>query len=247
MKNAMPLTLKEVQNLSFFLSNQRQIGHQLDEILNLIDKNENTEVIRIAGELKKVISKINGNIKEGRQIEGRPYEDFSKLLKELESKSSFLTKEDKETLQKVGEKLLDSLELQLQLNREDTVLQLPLMMSEYLKNLQIYVMRDKKGSKKINPKDMSILLNFDTNNMGNVNIYVAVNYKNIVMKMGLANEEDRNLIEKYSAELGKHLEELGYDLKDLSFRISDDNHILSMADEMEKKNPKIKRLLDVRI
>ncbi|MFW5648623.1 MAG: hypothetical protein ACOCG5_06005, partial [Candidatus Alkaliphilus sp. MAG34] len=60
-------------------------------------------------------------------------------------------------------------------------------------------------------------------------------------------EEDRNLIEKYSAELGKHLEELGYDLKDLSFRISDDNHILSMADEMEKKNPKIKRLLDVRI
>ncbi|HZK57910.1 MAG TPA: DUF6240 domain-containing protein, partial [Clostridia bacterium] len=220
MKNAMPLTLKEVQNLSFFLNNQRQIGHQLDEILNLIDKNENPEVIRIAGELKNAVNEINRYIKAGKQIEGRPYEDFSKLLKELESKSPFLTKEDKETLQKVGEKLLDSLELQLQLNREDTVLQLPLMMSEYLKNLQIYVMRDKKGSKKINPKDMSILLNFDTNNMGNVNIYVAVNYKNIVMKMGLANEEDQNLIEKYSDELESHLEELGYDLKDLSFRIS---------------------------
>ena len=59
MKNAMPLTLKEVQNLSFFLNNQRQIGHQLDEILNLIDKNKNTETIRIAEELKRAINRID--------------------------------------------------------------------------------------------------------------------------------------------------------------------------------------------
>ncbi len=247
MKNAMPLTLKEVQNLSFFLNNQRQIGHQLDEILNLIDKNKNTETIRIAEELKRAINRINGHIKEGKQIEERPYEEFSRLLRELENKSSFLTRGDKETFQKSGEKLLDSLELQLQLNREDTVLQFPLMMNEHLKNLQIYIMKDKKGRKKIDPKNMSILLNFDTNNMGNINIYVAVNYKNIVMKMGLANREDQNLVEKYSNELEEHLEDLGYNLKDLSFRIDDDNHILSMAGEAGERNPKIKRLLDVRI
>ena len=208
MKNAMPLTLKEVQNLSFFLNNQRQIGHQLDEILNLIDKNKNTETIRIAEELKRAINRINGHIKEGKQIEERPYEEFSRLLRELENKSSFLTREDKEAFQKSGEKLLDSLELQFQLNREDTVLQFPLMMNEHLKNLQIYIMKDKKGRKRL-IQNMSILLNFDTNNMGNVNIYVAVNYKNIVMKMGLANREDQNLIEKYSGELEEHLKDLG--------------------------------------
>ena len=247
MKNAMPLTLKEVQNLSFFLSNQRQIGHQLDEILNLIDKNENTEIIKISGELKQVVNKINKNVKEGKQIEEEPYKEVASLLKELENKSSFLTKEDREALQKSGEKLLDSLEMQLQLNREDMVLQLPLIMNEHLKNLQIYIMKDKKGRKRIDPKNMSILLNFDTNNMGNVNIYVAVNYKNIVIKMGLADKEDQNLIEKYSNELGKHLEGLGYNLKDLSFRISDDNHIFSMVDEVGEKEPGIKRLLDVRV
>ncbi|HZJ76614.1 MAG TPA: DUF6240 domain-containing protein [Oscillospiraceae bacterium] len=247
MRNAMPLTLKEVQNLSFFLNNRKQIGHQLDEILNLIDKNNNVEIIEIAEELKKAVNKINGHIKEGRQIEEKPYEEFLRLLKTLEDKSSFLTKEDREAFQKSGEKLLDSLELQLQLNREDTVLQLPLMMSEYIKNLQIYIVRDKKGRKKIDPKKMSILLNFDTNNMGNINIYVAVNYKNVVMKMGLADEKDRNLVEKCSDKLEKHLKDLGYDLKDLSFRISDDNHILSMTDEIEGNNPRIKRLLDVRI
>lgn len=247
MKNAMPLTLKEVQNLSFFLGNQRQIGHQLDEILNLIDKNENMEIIKITKELKQVVNKINKNIKEGKQIGEEPYKEVVSLLKELENKSPFLTKEDKGILQKNGERLLDSLELQLQLNREDMVLQLPLIMNEHLKNLQIYIMKDKKGGKKIDPQNMSILLNFDTNNMGNVNIYVAVNYKNIVMKMGLASKEDQNLIEKYSNELGKHLESLGYNLKDLSFRISGDNHILSMVGETGERELKIKRLLDVRI
>lgn len=247
MKNAMPLTLKEVQNLSFFLSNQRQIGHQVDEILKLINKYDNTEITLVAEDLKKAVNKINEHIKKGGQIEEKPYQELSRLLRELEGKSSSLTGEDRNNLGKSGEKLLDSLELQLQLNREDTVLQMPLMMGDQLKNLQIYIMRDKKGSKKIDPKNMSVLLNFDTNNMGNVNIYVGVNYKNIVMKIGLADEKDQDLIEKYSGELEKHLEELGYDLKDLSFRLDNDNHILSMANDSEVKNPKIKRLLDVKI
>ena len=247
MKNAMPLTLKEVRNLSFFLSNERQIGQQLDEILDLIDKNNNHEVIKLSEELKKNLIKINRDIKDGKQIGERPYEEFSRMLKELESKSSFLSSGERATLQKSAEKLLDSLELQLHLNREDTLLQLPLMMGDQLKNLQMYIMRDKKGSKKIDPKNMSVLLNFDTNNMGNVNIYVVVNYKNIVMKMGLANKEDQSLVESYSKELEKYLEDLGYDLKDLSFRIDEDNHITSMIKETEGSHRTLKNLLDVKI
>ena len=40
MKNAMPLTLKEVQKLSFFLNNERQIGHELEAILSIIENNK---------------------------------------------------------------------------------------------------------------------------------------------------------------------------------------------------------------
>lgn len=247
MKNSMPLTLKEVQSMSFFLNNQRQIGNQLDEILDLVDENSNVEIIKLADELKKTLTKMDKDIKEGKQVGERPYEEFSKLLRELESKSTFLSTPEKSHLQKSGEKLLDSLELQLHLNREDTLLQLPLMMGDQLKNLQMYIMRDKKGSKKIDPKNMSVLLNFDTNNMGNVNIYVAVNYKNIVMKMGLSNKEDQNLVETYSKELGKYLEDLGYDLKDLSFRVDEDNNILSMVEETEGSHRTLKKLLDVKI
>ena len=247
MKNAMPLTLKEVQNLSFFLENDRQIGQQLNEILELIGKNSNEDILKLAEDLKTGLMNINADIKEGKQLGQRPYDEFSRILRELENKSNYLTSTERSALQKSGEKLLDSLELQLHLNREDTLLQLPLMMGHQFKNLQMYVMRDKKGSKKIDPKNMSVLLNFDTNNMGNMNIYVGVHYKNIVMKMGLENKEDQSLIEDYSKELKNYLEDLGYDLKDLSFRIDNDNNILSMTKETEGNHRTMNKLLDIKI
>ena len=247
MKNAMPLTLKEVQNLSFFLENDRQIGQQLNEILELIGKNSNEDILKLAEDLKTGLMNINADIKEGKQLGQRPYDEFSRILRELEDKSNHLTSTERSALQKSGEKLLNSLELQLHLNREDTLLQLPLMMGHQFKNLQMYVMRDKKGSKKIDPKNMSVLLNFDTNNMGNMNIYVGVHYKNIVMKMGLENKEDQSLIEDYSKELKKYLEDLGYDLKELSFRIDNDNNILSMTKETEGNHRTMNKLLDIKI
>lgn len=247
MKNAMPLTLKEVQNLSFFLSNKNQIGQEMDEILNLIDKNKNEEVSKLAEELKNSLMKINNHIKEGKEVGKRPYEEFSKILKELENSSTLLSDSEKSSLQKSGGKLLDSLELQLQLNREDTLLQLPIMVGEQFKNLQMYLMRDNKRSKKIDPNDMSVLLNFDTNNMGNLNVYVSVNYKNIIMKIGLEDKEDKNLIENYSKELENYFQDLGYELKDLSFRIDEDNNVMSMVEETEGDHRTLNKLLDVKI
>lgn len=247
MKNAMPLTLKEVQKLSFFLNNERQIGHELEAILSIIENNKNEEIAQLAARLRTGIHKMTSDMKEAKPFGERPYEEFSQILRALESKSDHLSGGERSSLQKSGERLLDSLELQVHLNRQDTLLQLPLMMGDQLKNLQMYVMRDKKGSKKIDPKNMSVLLNFDTNNMGNINIYMAVNYSNIVMKIGLNHTEDKELIENYTKDLEKYLEDLGYSLKDLSFRIDEDTHILSMHREIEGNHQSLKKLLDIKI
>ncbi len=247
MKNAMPLTLKEIQNLSFFLSNEKQIGQQMSEILNTMNENSNEEINKLVEDLKNSLMKINDHVKQGKEVGKKPYEEFSRILKEIEDKSTLLSQSERLSLQKSGEKLLDSLELQLHLNREDTLLQLPVMMGEQFNNLQMYVMRDKKGSKKIDPNDMSVLLNFDTNNMGNMNVYVAVNYKNIIMKIGLENKEDKNIIENYSEDLHKFLEDLGYELKDLSFKVDEDNNIMSMTKEIEGNHRTLNKLLDVKV
>lgn len=247
MKNAMPLTLKEVQKLSFFLNNEKQIGQELEEMLSVIENNKNKEIVQLADRLRAGIHKMTADMKDGKALGERPYDEFSRILRDLQSKSSYLSSGERSSLQKSGERLLDSLELQVHLNRQDTLLQLPLMMGDQLKNLQMYVMRDKKGSKKIDPKNMSVLLNFDTNNMGNINIYMAVNYSNIVMKVGLNDRSDKELIENYTRDLEQYLEDLGYNLKDLSFRIDEDTHILSMNQEIEGNHQSLKKLLDIKI
>ncbi|AOY75703.1 DUF6240 domain-containing protein [Clostridium formicaceticum] len=247
LKNAIPVTLKEVQNLSFFLGNQQQIGYQMKEILKAIEKSPRKEIKEVAFKMRELLREVDEALKVGKIEGNRPYEEFGRLLKQLETKTHLLDNESKTSLQKSGEKLLDSLEIQMHLNKEDTVLQLPVMMGDQLKNLQIYIMKDKKGSKKIDPRDMSILLNFDTNTMGNVNVYVGVNYKRVVMKMGLNHQEDQQLIAKYENQLKELLQEMGYELKDLSFRVEEEQHILTMADEVATNEKRKKSLLDVKI
>ncbi|AKL93829.1 hypothetical protein CACET_c03130 [Clostridium aceticum] len=247
LKNAMPITLKEVQNLSFFLGNQQQIGSQMKEILEMTEKSSRREIKEIAHKMRELLQGVDETLKVGKVEGNRPYEEFGRLLKQLETKAYLLDEETKISLQKTGGKLLDSLEIQMNLNKEDTVLQLPVMMGDQLKNLQIYVMKDKKGSKKIDPRDMSILLNFDTNTMGNVNVYVGVNYKRVVMKMGLNRQEDQQLVTKHENQLKELLQEMGYELKDLSFRVEEQQHILTMADEINATEKRKKNLLDVKI
>ncbi|MCC5911032.1 MAG: hypothetical protein JJT76_11415 [Clostridiaceae bacterium] len=247
LKNAMPVTLKEVQGLSFFLSNQQQIGSQVKDILKTIDKHPRKEIQEIASNIKEQLQVLSKDLKQGKLESTRPYEALAKALQELESKAGLLEEGMRNSIKNSGEKLLDSLETQIHLNKEDTVLQLPIMMGDEFKNLQIYVMKDKKGSRKIDPRDMSILLNFDTNNMGNVNVYVGVNYKKVVMKMGLNRHEDRTLMESYTKKMETMLEEMGYELKDFSFRVEEDQHILSLTDEIEELQGKTKNMLDVKV
>ncbi|TCQ01824.1 DUF6240 domain-containing protein [Serpentinicella alkaliphila] len=248
MKNALPVNLKEVTGLFNFLGNKEQIGSNINEILNILKGAEGKEGFKeLAASLKDILNDLSISLKTGKGIPEKPYHDLGKVLQSIESKSHLLEKETKDQLRQVGEKLFDSLELQVKLNKEDNVYQVPYMFNDQLKNLQLYVMNNKKGSKKIDPNNMSILLNFDTNNMGNLNIYVGVNHKRVVMKMGLQAHEDKAYIEKYTDKISNTLKQLGYELKDISYNISEQNNILEILPETNDSGNLNRTKLDIKI
>ncbi|ABR47018.1 hypothetical protein Amet_0793 [Alkaliphilus metalliredigens QYMF] len=247
LKNAIPLNLKEVQSLSLLLKNQEQVGHQIGAMVKELAGNQQEEIKEIHHKMQDLLQEISSQVKSGKVQNERPYEKIAELIKELEGKQHLLDEQTKGRLQQTSDKLLESLEIQGRLNKEDMVLQLPFLMENQFKNLQIYVMNQKKGSKKIDPKNMSVLLNFDTNHMGNMNIYVAVNGKNVVMKMGVIQGEDQKLIEAYEKQLHGLFEALGYELKDLSYRVEKEQHILTMMDEVNQENGVQRNALDIRI
>jgi hypothetical protein len=247
MKNAIPLNLKEVEQMSFFLNNQQQITSDLNDILGTLKKSKNEEIKDLGLKIEEFLKESTENLKSGNLRGERFYQQLGRWMREVDSKSHFMEATVKQDFEKNSEDLRESLNLQSQLNKEDAVLQFPIMMENQLKNLQMYILNNKKSSKKIDPDNMSVLLNFDTNNMGNINIYTAVNYKKVVMKVGVKNLQDKNLFENNIKKIEGLLKELGYELKEMSFRIEEGQDLLTMAEEDIQIHQPIKRFLDITI
>ena len=255
-KNQVPMNLKEAYQMTSFLNNKGQIGA---EMKGFVDTLEREMLIR---EEQGVISKeLRDLVQEGRSLLGematavrngnlqqqKPYQAFANFMEKMEAQREGMDRGTLSALRESGERVLSAIETQSNVNRQDTLLQLPMMFGGEMKNLQMYVMQDEKKTKKIDPKDMSILLNFDTKNLGNVNMYLGVKYKNVVMKVGIEKDENQQVIEGYREKLEELLEEVGYELKELTFKVDEEIHTLSLADEIKDLDRSKRGLLDMKV
>lgn len=247
MKNAIPMNLKEIHNLELFLNNKQQIAMETDKILRLLEKSNDKELKDLETKVKRFLGEVTEAMRSGKVDAEKTYQQLGKWMKEVEAKVHLFGEAEREAFQKSNDNLKDSISLQNQLNKEDTVLQLPVMMENQLKNLQIYIMNKKKSNKKIDPNNMSILLNFDTNHMGNVNIYTGVNHKKVVMKIGIKNQSDKNFFEVNKKHIEELLTGLGYELKEMTFRVEEEQNLLTMAEEIVEDNKPIRSFLDIKI
>ncbi|NLM03858.1 MAG: hypothetical protein GX214_02435 [Clostridiales bacterium] len=246
-KNAIPVNLKKVQQMSFFLNNEQQITSKLKDVLDTLKDSKEEKINNLVSKIEQFLEKASVDFKAGKLRGERFYQQLGRFMRELDNMSHLMESSVRENFEKNSEDLRESINLQSQLNRHDGVLQLPIMLQNQLKNFQMYIMNNKRGSRKIDPNNMSILLNFDTNNMGNVNIYTAVNYKNVVMKIGVKNLEDKNYFEDNLKTIEGLLDKIGYELKEMSFRIEEDQDILTMVEEDIHIHQSRNRFLDITI
>ncbi|RQD71033.1 MAG: hypothetical protein D5S00_02915 [Tindallia sp. MSAO_Bac2] len=248
-KNAMPVNLEEVRQTGLFLQNRDQIGQLLGELterlLQYSDKPENP-VRQAAVQLQELMQQAGDAIRKGQPPAPDLYRQIGTVLQGAEQEMAQMSSGDRESFGRSAEQLMNALQLQSQLNREDAVYQLPFMMNGEAKNLQMFFMNDQKG-KKIDPDDMSVLFNFETSNLGNLNIFVGVKYRKIVMKMGVEREDDRQWMERFTEQLHDTMEELGYEIKDFSFRVEEEQHTLTLAEEVQKFRGLRSGILDLQI
>ncbi|MBM7615403.1 DUF6240 domain-containing protein [Alkaliphilus hydrothermalis] len=235
MKNNLPHNLGEMKQISNFLKNQQQVGHQVQELMEFLEKEGNEALKLEVKGMKEMAKDLTNSLKNGKMDLSRFNKELNEIVNNIAQKGSLLDDKSKEQLYKNIEKLSEAIDTQNQLNHRDTTVQMPIMMDNQMKNLQIYVMKDKQGSKKIDPKNMSVLLNMDTNNMGNINIYLGVNYRQLVLKVGVLYKEYQEMIEPQIPALKDMLSKIGYEVKDIAFRVDEDLHLMSMVEEVADK------------
>lgn len=234
-KNATPLTLQEVKQMDLFLQNRQQTTQLLGEMIDLLKSQGeagNRQAREAGQQLSRLMEQAAGQLRSGQRVDEQLFRETARILRELEPAIQQMNQGARESLTQTGERLLNSLELQQQLNREDTVLQLPFMLGGQLQNLQVYFMNQRKN-KKIDPQDMTVLLNFDTQHMGNLNVFVGVKYKKIVMKIGVTRQEDKEWIDARRAQLEEMLAAMDFEIKDLSYRVEEEQHLMSLAEDLQ--------------
>lgn len=247
MKNSIPLTLKGLKELSMLYNNRLNLTQGINELSELLRKNGMEGLSDDVAKLPASIKSLAAGLKGGKNDANSFYEELFNTLELISSNSGSLDKESRLALDNKMDKIREVIELQQQMNKNDTSFQIPVILNEELKNLQIYVMNKKKNTKKIDPQNMSILLNMETSSVGNLCIYAAVAHKSIVLKIGTENSEYRKAIEPQAKVLVNLMKDIGYEVKELGFRVNEEQSMLDILNHTEHEETVMKHYFDMRI
>lgn len=99
----------------------------------------------------------------------------------------------------------------------DMFVQLPLIYKGAQAKGELYVMKRKGNRGKIDSRDFSVFLSLSTENIGDLDIFVHVKNKNVMVKVQAENDTFRQLIISEYKTLYDALKEKGYNLVDLGF------------------------------
>ena len=169
-------------------------------------------------------------------------EEVLKTLRNIETQTkqlySFLEKNQEESsnVGKTIQNLSQNIQFINDINLLYTYMQLPLKLTEYTANSELYVYSNKKNLADIDG-EISALLHLDMEHLVGINIYVLLNHKNVSIRFTLEKEENLIFLEKHLSSLTERLEKKGYNLSyNLEIKESKENIILQ--EMLEQKTNK---------
>ncbi|OPJ56041.1 DUF6240 domain-containing protein [Alkalithermobacter paradoxus] len=238
MKNNIPIVMKNIKSAYMLLRNKEQIGHNIGDIVELLKEESSTR-------LQNICKEISSDVKHGTIDIENVYEEIEKEIKniktyELDSKSETL-------VSKKIDQIEEGMKFQTNLNKSGDLFQLPIYMNNVLSNLQVYIRDQKSKNGKINKENVSVAMNLDTQTLGNLNIYMDINKKNINLRIGLESDKYKSSIEDNKSTVKNIFEKLGYSINNISFHVDKSQNITSLPEEEKEKINMSRGFLDIKI
>ena len=163
--------------------------------------------------LDELFVKMEGMEKEGgQQIKKAKEELFLRLtlFKEAVMRSDVAAKN---SLADQTQRVLDHVRV-LNSIEQFAYMQLPIMMNGQQKTAELYVYKQKKGAKKIDPENVNILLALDFQHMGHVESLISIHEKEISLRVEVPNEKVEAFFKDNTLSLYRLISETGYKLVD---------------------------------
>lgn len=254
-----------LNNKSFEISTD---GMTFKEALD-ITKNLITSVLdngqNISDDKKQMLSKFltahefKENIKEGlsKQLFLKPeqftgnekVEDlYSKIVKQANQALELLNNSSKDNpdISKAAQNLTDNVNFMNELNQALTYVQIPLLMNNQSAHGDLYVYTNKKSLKE-KDGNLTALLHLDMDNLGPMDIHIALNNGTKVKTNFILQDEDTiDFIAKHIDQLNDRLTKKGYDMStSVTSKVKGEGET-NIVDEFMKETPESKPVTKVK-
>lgn len=200
------------KNLAFLIRNIENsdgISQFLDKLQQKIGTLDNPELKEIKESIRKVFL-------EPRQVEhaeevSEQLKDIAKLGERLERYLEGSGNKDPE-IREALTNLRDNIDFIRSINAHNNFMQLPLMINGDTSTAKLYVFKEGKRGRQIDPENATVVVALDLTSLGHLESLIGVKNKTVNITFRVESKAIGAVIEKQSHLLKKSLEEKGYNL-----------------------------------
>jgi hypothetical protein len=212
MRNGLDISLSELQKLNRFYENRNGLGEILNDLVKQGKSIQNEEVENEVRKLEEKSKDVSDSLKKG---DGKAKGYYKELIKGFADLSNSFNSERGSRFNDILKRAKDSMRIQNALSKEDLVFQLPILMGDTFKNLQVIIPNLNKG---IDKNSMTFLISINTSKLGNLKFSLDVKGKDISMEF-VADEKSASHISENRSLLEDGLNNIGYNLIGLSIKM----------------------------
>ena len=204
----------------------------IDKIMEEADKKQINEISKL---MRSTVSTLENTDKMSKDSYRENMTMLYQHMKETEEIVKTLKKEDKEIFEKYLRQMSEYIKESSKLPKEESMLQIPFYMNQEGSQANVFVKTPKKKDK-IDPEDMSILMDLSTKGLGNLGFYLKVEHKSVSVKIS-AGENVLSSIKNEMTSLENLLQNIGYELKKVELSGDEDTAKISFVEETARQLP----------
>lgn len=191
------------------IENKDGVSSFLDLLQKKIEGENSPELKEVKEAIKKVFLEP-GQLEDSKEVSEK-LKDIAQLGEKLEGYLSEKGGKDPEIRDALSN-LRDSLDFIRNINQQANYMQLPLLINGDTSTAKLYVFKEGKRSRQINPEDATVVVALDLKSLGHLESMIKVKGKTVNVTFRVESKEAGTILEKNSNMLKKALKEKGYSL-----------------------------------
>lgn len=206
------------------------LNSENDQLLSsTIDNKEINHLKKLIASLIKTVDKSKADNLPEEINASKVIRKTMDVLETIKTKIAGLNASEKNDILDTVNDIEESIHFLHQLNKFTAFVQIPVNINDYNTTAELYVFKDTRGKKKIDPSNATIFLSLATANLGQIEAFISIINKNVECNFQMKEKETLSFIKNNITPLYSLLEGHGYKLIKVTYKeVTEKTNIMSV-------------------